>query len=267
MSQIPPAGLRPLALATALLVSACASNAPAGPSEPDAPASLTVRTDSLQIDVDALRYHVAVGYPQLDGPPGGATRAAVDAANRSIRDSVEALVETYRPAEAVPADAPASEVTTVDGGYDDPFLAPGVFSALVEVYAYTGGAHGNTAYAPINVDLTTGAPVRLGALFRRDAAWADTLAARVGPALVAEAAARMEATEDEARGALYAEGYDAGAMRDATFTLGADSLALHFVPYEVAAYAFGTFRVPVAYTDLDAVLAPAGPAARLRARP
>ena len=53
-------------------------------------------------------------------------------------------------------------------------------------------------------------------------------------------------------------------MEHVAFALGADSLTLQFVPYEVAYYAFGAPDAAVAYRDLDAFLRPDGPVSRIR---
>ncbi len=238
---------------------------PAGTPPPDSTHATasppTVTIDSLLVSVDSLRYTVAIGYPQIPGGPAAVT-AAVNAASR---DSVVALAERFRPEKAVPADARPSEVADVQGGTEETFVAGDVLSALVSVYAFTGGAHGNTYFQPVNVDLTTGAPIRIGDLFRDGTPWADSLSAHAGRGLTAKLFANdPTATPASVAETFYPEGFDADAMRRATFTLGRDSLAVHFVPYEVAYYAFGSTRVPIAYADLEAFLKPDGPVVRIR---
>ena len=231
--------------------------------------TLSVRTDSLLITVDSLNYTVAVGYPQLAGSSATVPAARVARVNAALRDSVTADAAQFRPTEVPPADARDAPqyVAEVEGGTLAPvLLRGGVLSALVSVYAFTGGAHGNTFYRPINRDLRTGAAITLDDVFRAGTPWPDSLSAHAGRALLAKLTANdPEATPASAAETFYTEGYDAAAMRHATFTLGADSLTVHFVPYEVAFYAFGTTDVSVAYADLEAFLKPGGPVARIRA--
>ncbi|HEX9951328.1 MAG TPA: DUF3298 domain-containing protein, partial [Rubricoccaceae bacterium] len=162
-------------------------------------------------------------------------------------------------------DSPMS-ATEVEGGTDVALLPGDILSGLVEVYAFTGGAHGNTFYIPFTYDLRAGTAVALGDVFRDGTPWADSLSAHADRVLVAKARDIEDPVSvDEARATLTPEGYTPEAMQRATFSLGADSLMVHFAPYEVAYYAFGSSRVPVAYTDLAAMLRPDGAAARLRA--
>ena len=180
-----------------------------------------------------------------------------------MRDSVVAIAGSFRPDAPVPPDTPGFEQYVVTGGFDTPFLGSNVFSELVTVTAYTGGAHENFYALPLNVDLTSGEAIRLEDLFCPEAAWADTLATRVEPALVAEMAERADVSPAEARGFLNPGGYAPEALRITPFTLARDSLTLHFVPYAVAGFVWGGFDVPLGYSDLAALLRRDGAAARL----
>lgn len=260
-------------LALIALVSACTSERMPNLTErPGArlalePVPLEVRTDSFTVQVDSLRYTVAVEYPQITGRTSEVSEQVVRAVNDAVLDSVVALAERFRPTEAVPPDAPAYEVVTVEGFTDDVFLGADVFSAYVETYVYLGGAHGSSVAVPLNRDLRAGAAIRLGDLFRPGTPWPDTLSAQAERGLVRKAiGSGLAASLADMPGLLYPEGYDREVMRDARFTLGADSLAIHFVHYEVSAYAFGTSRVTVAYAALAPLMRTDGVAARLGSR-
>lgn len=265
--QSPLAGRPALLLALAAALAACTGSAgcadapapgapaPAASGRParGATAERTVRIDSLGIDVDSLRYTVRIGYPQVFGAPG--------TVNAAIRDSVVALAESFRPAEAIVPDVPAFENTTVWGGMDDVTLVGDLFSAVIQVYAYTGGAHGNAYFLPINVDLQTGEPVAFADVVGDGPAVRDTLAAYVMRAVVDRLMGHGDATLAEARQSVRS--YNQGDVRiegEPLFTLGADSLVVYEPPYAVMAYAFGAFRVPIAYADLQPFLRPGGPA-------
>ena len=257
-----------LTLALVALATACTqtAGAPSSPPAESAPEALAVRTDSLLISADSLRFDVAVGYPQITGSSESVSTTAVAAVNAVIRDSVMALADRFRPTETVPPDAPPYRIVTIEGGTDDVFLGGDLFSGLVATYVYLGGAHGSNIVAPVNRDLRSGAAIHLGDLFRADTPWADTLSAQAERGLVRKATGNdIAATVAEARGWLSAEGYRAEAMRNARFTLGRDSLAIHFVDYEVSAYAFGPSRVPIAYRDLAPLMRSDGVAGRLQA--
>ncbi len=262
--------MRPLALALlAVALGACAdapSDAPAprlaetAPAAPDAPAP-AVRIDSLLRDEPALRYTVRIGYPQLEGDGPAAT-----AVNAAIRDSVAALADDFRPAEPPPEyDSPAF-VVKVDGRTERTFVDDRVLSTLVAVYAYTGGAHGNTFFLPLTYDLDAGAPVDPATLFADGTAWGDTLATWTERRVLRQLAAGLGVPPGEARGAFYAEGLDPIRQGDVFATLGRDSLFVHIPPYQLSAYSAGSFDVGVPYRALRAMARPGSALARLAGR-
>ena len=260
-----------LALLLAAALAACGP-APADAPEADRPAetvrpeptssAFTVRTDSLVEADSALRYRARLPYPQIDGGP---LPPAVEAVNAAVVDSVEALARSFRPEAPPPGVSVAPYPVEVEGRVGRPFLTDDLFSALVEVYAYTGGAHGNTFFLPLTFDLATGRAVRLGDLFAAGAPAGDTLAAHVDRAVARRLAAQLGTTAADARRVMYTEGLDDVRNGRVAFTLGPDSLHVHIVPYQLAAYAAGSFDVGVPYRTLRPMAAPDGPLARLGA--
>lgn len=256
-----------LALAAALLaLAACGPDpapgtpeadavtaAPAPPSPPAGP-SLTVATDSLLRDEPGLTYRVAIGYPQIRGTAGEPMAPALRAVNAAIRDSVEALADDFRPEAPPPGAGPPQYPVEVDGGTPRAWISDDAFSALVEVYAYTGGAHGNTFFLPLTFDLTTGAPVRPADLFADGTPWADTLAARVERGVLRQLGSRD---------ALFAEGLAPIREGRVDLTLGPDSLTVHVPPYQLSSYASGAFHVGVPLADMAPFARPGGLLARL----
>lgn len=233
-------------------LAACGTpDAPEPPAEADPP-PLRVEIDSLTARDDSLHYDVAIAYPQIaesDAP-------AVARVNRSIRDSLAAFAASIKPRPADFTGDPEMDhliVGEAEGGPRRTFLGDRLFSSRVDVYAFTGGAHGNLFSFPFTYDLATGEPVRLGALFRNGTAWPDTLAALT--------TARLAAAQDSSW--LFEDRVPAQPGSFAFFTLGADSLTVFFPPYAIAPYAAGAFEVTLPYTDLQPVLSPSGPVADL----
>lgn len=230
--------------------------------------SFSVQTDSLTLSEAALNYTVAIGYPQITGSSATVPAETVARVNATIRDTVAAHAASFRPEQAPPPGEENSVMYTseVSGGTDAVLLRGDMLSTLLSVYAFTGGAHGNTYFVPMTYDLRTGAAITLCEVFQPGTPWAEALSAYAGRALLAGLMAYdPSATPASAAGAFYAEGYDAAAMTHATFALGADSLTVQFAPYEVAAYAYGAPTVRIAYRDLEPFLKPAGPVERIRA--
>ncbi len=222
----------------------------------------SVEVDSLLVDEPDLLFTVALGYPQLASAAGALPEAA-RAINAAIADSMEAIAASYRPSEPPPAGADRPAYTTeIAGGTERPFIGGGVFSALVEVYAYTGGAHGMTFFRPLVFDLETGAALTAADLFRPDAPWGDTLAAYVERSVLDRLTRVMGDPVTET--SFYPEGLDSIRAGQVGLTLDADSVTVHIPPYQLSYYAAGAFHVGV---PLAAVAPYArGPLARLAER-
>lgn len=208
-----------------------------------------VGIDSLTArDID-LNYDVAVAYPQITGSDA----PAVARVNRAIRDSVSAFIASIKPRPADFTGQPEMDqmiIGEAEGGPARTFLRDRIFSSRVDIYAFTGGAHGNVFSFPLTYDLATGEPIRLRDLFRTGIDWPDTLSALT--------TARLAAQQDTTW--LFDDDVPAAPETFAYFTLGADSLTVFFPPYAIAPYAAGALEATLPYTDLRFVLSPSGPA-------
>jgi hypothetical protein len=239
---------------TLVLLALAACGTPDAPEPPAAaePPTLRVEIDSLTARDTTLNYDVAIAYPQI----AGSDAPAVARVNRSIRDSLRAFASSIKPRPTDFAGTPEMDpmiIGEAEGGPRRTFLGDRFFSSRVDVYAFTGGAHGNTFSFPLTYDLATGEPIRLGTLFRSGTAWPDTLAALT--------TARLAAAQDTSW--LFEDQVPATPGTFDFFTLGADSLTVFFPPYAIAPYAAGAFEVTLPYTDLRPVLSPSGPVADL----
>jgi len=221
---------------------------------PPADSPFAVVTDSLLRDEPARTYRVAIGYPQIRRTSGAPLAPALQAVNAAIRDSVDALADDFRPEGPPPgADAPVYPVE-VDGSTPRTWVSDDAFSALVEVYAYTGGAHGNTYFLPLTFNLATGEAVGPADLFAEGTPWADTLAARVERDVVRQLGGR---------GGLFADGLDPIRGGRVDLTLGPDSLMVHIPPYQLSSYASGSFHVGVPLAAVAPFARPGGLLARV----
>lgn len=240
-------------LGAAALLAACGAPDPQRPAPGAAsPQPLTVTTARIAEADSAIRFRAEVEYPQIEG---GAS-PAVARVNRAIADSVRAIVEDIRPVPDEFTGDPELDrwvVGEVEGGFTEPLLREGLFSARLDLYVYTGGAHGNMLALPLNYDLDTGAPLALGDLFRPSAAYLDTLAARVTQRL----------TQSRGTGWMFEDALPPDPAYFAVFTLEADSLRFFFPPYAIAPYAVGPSEAALPYAALRAVLRADGPVARL----
>jgi hypothetical protein len=256
MRRLLPAVLRTAAVLLTGLAVLAACDRPAAPDVPAvegraAPAAApSVTMDSLVIEDSTLLFFVRYRYPQLhDAGPH------TEALNRAFADSARAYAEAYRP-EGPPPEESYSFLTDLDVGYDVFRLDGRLFSALFSVYTYTGGAHPNTDFWPLNYDLATGRPFGLDALFRPETPYLDTLSARTEAYLLGPAGGE----EDW----FWREGWAPEIQNFARFAVSTDSLHLFFPPYHVAPYAAGPFAFAVPLDALRPFLADEGPAEALR---
>ncbi len=272
MPLIPPAGRPPLlVLLGALALGACTSDpTPEAPAiEVDAPrvgASFTLATDSLVVRDSLLRYTVAIGYPQIRGSSGEPMSSTLRAVNAAIRDSVRALADDFRPEVAPPDDDSPAYVVDVQGGPERSFVSNEVVSVLVNVYAFTGGAHGSTVFLPLTYDLGTGRALAPADLFAPGTPWPDTLAAWAERAVVGEMARRLETTPDSARASFFAGGLDSVRRGDVAVTMGRDSLRVHIPQAQLTPSVVGSFDVGVPYPAVRPFARPGSVLARRAGR-
>lgn len=237
------------------LLAACGAPTPEPAPAPEAAAEPVVVTDSLVRSEPAVNYRVAIGFPRIEGDERPAARRV----NAAVRDSVEAFAESLRPDPGFftgDAEADRIYVGDADGGPARTFLGGRVFSSRVDVYAYTGGAHGNLYSFAFNYDLATGEPFGLGDLFLGGTAYLDTLAARTTERLVAA----------RGTGWMFDDAIPPDPAYFSLFTLGPDSLTVFFPPYAIAPYAAGPSEVSLPYAALRGVLDDGGPVGWVRKR-
>lgn len=240
-----------------LVLAACGPD----PATPDAPPPLplppgrVVETDSLLRDEPARTYRVAIGYPQIRATDGEPLPVALQAANAAVRDTVAAFADDLRPEAPPPGADPPDYPVEADGRTDRVWLSDDVFSTLVEVYVYTGGAHGATYFVPITVDLATGAPVAPADLFDAGTPWADTLAAHVGRGI----RSRIRPTD-----VFATDGLDNIREGRVDLTLSPDSLTVYVPAGQVSSFAAGSFHIAVPRAAVEAFVRPGGLLARDR---
>lgn len=262
---------RPAALLALLAVAACASpDAPpqtAAPTTsrvpPPEPSELSVETDSL-VERGTPGLVVTVAYPQVAGVAGAAAPNALDAANRGMRDSVEAFVRTVAPTEP-PGAFDVAPVFETAGGFETTLFEADLYSGVVSVVSYSGGAHPNAFSLGLTRDLRTGAPVALADLFRPGAPILDTLSAHVARGVVRQLTERGGMAPDEAREAIAAYNPDGVRLPGVVWALTPGGLRLFVPPYAVMAYAAGSFEIDVPFETLGDMLAGSVPVARFRA--
>ncbi len=209
------------------------------------------------------RLEVGLTYPQLNPSASPELAHMLDVVNADIALRIAATVDSFlvaaREAATDYQDNPDVGASSLEGVFAVPFLNDRIFSASQTVDTYVlGMAHPNSTTVVYNYDLATGKQIGLTDLFDNPTAYLDTLSAWVGEGLGLEAQERGADASD-----LFSEGFAPSNDSFRLFTIGPDSLRLHFPPYAVAPYAVGPFTISLAYTDLRPLLKTTGPAATL----
>lgn len=124
---------------------------------------------------------------------------------------------------------------------------PGVITYLSDIYSFTGGAHGMNLVKAMNFDTATGAKIGKADFFAADA---DSV---VTEGIIKNLSAQyktdgLDGLKDKGVFAL-GEPY----VPD-NFVLGKDSVTFIYQPYDVAAYALGTIRASVPYSDIETAI-------------
>lgn len=207
----------------------------------------TVSEETALIDYD-FAYPAAVGaIPEL--------------AQQLEREAAAARAETIAAAEAGQAEAKASGFDFNPYGLSHEWKVvadlPGYLSLSNEVYAYTGGAHGNYTTEGFVWDKAARRGFDSAGLFRSPAALQEAMAGRVCAALDAERTERRGEPVDRS------DDFMGGCPRleDATILVGSsngqtfDRITVYFGPYVAGPYAEGAYELdfPMTAAMLDAV--------------
>ena len=128
------------------------------------------------------------------------------------------------------------------------FGSPKYVSYLYTVYVDTGGAHPNGYFKTFVFDDATGAQVQLADLFKSEINWLEELSLVVSNGVVAEM--KKRSGQDDVTGIIFAEGVSPKVENFENFYIDNDTFVVAIPPYQVAAYAMGSFEVRIPMSDL-----------------
>jgi hypothetical protein len=132
------------------------------------------------------------------------------------------------------------------------FSSAHFYSLLYSLYEDTGGAHPNGYFKTFVYD-QQGAPVMLPDLFTAGSDYLRRLSQTATAAVRQQLGERLGA---DAVASIFSEGLAPAAENYQNFTIEGDELHIYFPPYQVAAYAAGTFDVAVPLGSLADILKP-----------
>lgn len=186
---------------------------------------VSVEMTVAEIKEDTGTYTIEVAYPQFGIP-------AVDTVVKGYVDAAIAAFKSY------PADVPSVDSVPKNEqviSFSETYAGSDYVSVALLVSEYTGGAHPNSVYIGVNVDVRTGKEATL-----------DDALALIGKSLK-EVAAKTDADmKAKLADAYFEEGAEAKAENYSTFTIGKDSVTFIFNSYQVGPYAAGPQEVAFA---------------------
>ncbi len=170
-------------------------------------------------------YTIDVEYPQF----------GIQSADAVIKGYVDRAVAAFK---SYPSDVPSVDSAPKneqDITFEDTYAGSDFVSVALLVSEYTGGAHPNSAYIGVNVDVRTGKEVTQGEAL-----------ALIGKTLKEVAAKTDAEMRAKLTDAYFEEGAEAKAENYSTFIIGKDSVTFIFNSYQVGPYAAGPQEVSFA---------------------
>ncbi|MCU0497446.1 MAG: DUF3298 and DUF4163 domain-containing protein [Anaerolineae bacterium] len=136
------------------------------------------------------------------------------------------------------------------GGYEELWRSESIVNLVYTFSTYTGGAHPNSFYRTFTFDLENEREVMLSDLFNTDL---ETVLVTLVPLIQADLRTQMG---EWAEGAWIEDGTGFDPLSYGNWAIDDTALYFFFPPYQVAAYAAGSFRVAIPLESMSALLAP-----------
>lgn len=206
-------------------------NAPAGQGQVLEAQEFTEETEYTSIEV---------AYPAAIGPVRAFIEAAMGKVVADFRQNTAGLDATVMPSLEGRKLALVAEYKAYTGAYN-------TTSYAYTVYEDTGGAHPNGYFKTFVFD-ENGKILSLADMYAPNPNGLEELSLLVSNAVVAEM--KQRTGQDDVTGSLFAEGLSPKEDNFQNFYLDGDTLVILIPPYQVAAYAVGSFEVRIPLTDI-----------------
>lgn len=136
------------------------------------------------------------------------------------------------------------------------YVSSSTVSYVYQVYADTLGAHPNGYYLTYTF-AQDGTQLSLGDVLKNNPNWLEELSLLVSQDVTAQLKARLGASLPQGNegadvtGAMFPEGVAAKEENFSNFAIDGDTLMILIPPYQVAAYAAGSFEVRIPLTEIN----------------
>lgn len=199
-------------------------------------------------------YEIVARYPDHVPLNGGAQ--AMAKAQLTLEQGVQEQIQSFKAdlaqmltPEEVKRLRDTSRKYSFDMEYKD-YGSQNYVSYLYTVYVDTGGAHPNGYFKTFVFNDNTGELVTLHDLFDPSSNWLEELSLLVSNDVVKQMKERTG--EADVTGSIFAEGLAPKEENFANFIVDNDTLVIELPPYQVAAYAAGSFEVRIPLKDVEA---------------
>jgi hypothetical protein len=178
---------------------------------------IAMATSTIQADTDT--YTINLAYPKF----------GIERADIQVQAIVDRAVDEFK---AIPPNpTPIAAKNELDGQFTPINQGPDILSALLEIYQFTGGAHGATVAYGLNFH-ADGSAVTL-----------DQALALIGKNLQQVSDAALGQLTERFEMVQFPEGATPTPENYATFVVSKDSVTFIFQQYQVEAYAAGMPQV------------------------
>lgn len=185
-------------------------------------------------------YDIKVAYPAAPASERAIIESSLQADVADFKQSVSGLDPTVMPSLADHKLAFDAEFKT--------YTTPAYTSYFYTIYEDTGGAHPNGFFKTFVFD-QSGRQVGLKDILGKNPQWLEELSLLVSNDVVAQLKQRLGQTD--VTGAIFAEGLAPKEENFQTFVIDGGDLLIEIPPYQVAAYAAGTFEVRIKLSDIQ----------------
>ncbi len=183
---------------------------------------------------------IKVEYPATSPAARATIEAALKTEIDNFKQNIQGLDATIMPSLAGRKLAFAAEYKEYSGA--------DTTSYWYTVYEDTGGAHPNAYFKTFVFD-KSGARLELGDVLKNNPNWLEELSLLVSGDVVAQYKVRTQV--DDPTGAIFGEGLAPKAENFQNWFIDGDTLVIEIPPYQVAAYAVGSFEVRISLSDIN----------------
>lgn len=125
--------------------------------------------------------------------------------------------------------------------YEKGLTNENIISVVIQIYSFTGGAHGATTYKQINYDVKNKKEIKLADIFVGQKDYLQ----KISDFCVADLTKQIneKAGEGSAQSSWISDGAGPKEENFSVFLINKDNIIIYFPQYQVAAYALGSFTV------------------------